>query len=62
MNKELLMLYGARYAILKLMEKGSCCFAHRLEDGKYQMVEYADVCNYLTEQIEKYKGESEDAE
>jgi hypothetical protein len=59
MDKELLMLYGARQAILQMLDKGNCSFAKKLDDGTWQTIEYADICNYLTEMIDKYKAESE---
>ena len=60
MDKELLMLYGARQAVLQIIDKGSCAYAKRLDDGTWQTVDWADICNYLTEKIDKYKAESED--
>lgn len=56
MNKELLMLYGARHAVGQMLEKGNCSFAKRLEDGTWQTIEYADICNYLTEKINSLKS------
>ncbi len=60
MDKELLMLYGARHAILQIIDKGSCAFAKKLENGTWQTIEWADICNFLTEIIDKYKAETED--
>ena len=62
MDKELLMLYGARHAVLQIIDKGSCAFAKRLDDGTWQTVDWADICNYLTDMIDKCKGESEEKE
>ena len=62
MNKELLMLYGARNAVLQMIDKGSSSFAKRLDDGTWQTVDWAGICNYLTDMIDKYKAESEDKE
>ena len=62
MNKELLMLYGARQAVLQIIDEGSYGFAKRLDDGTWQRVEWGDICNYLTGMIDKYKVESEDKE
>ncbi len=59
MDKELLILHGARYAVGEMLNKGSCSFAKHLEDGTWQTIEWADICNYLTEMIDKYKAESE---
>ncbi len=60
MDKELLMLYGARQAVLQMIDKGSCAFAKKLENGTWQTIEWADICNFLTEIIDKYKAETED--
>lgn len=60
MDEELLMLYGARRAVLEMMGKSSCSYAKRLDDGTWQTIEWADICNYLTEMIDKYKAESEE--
>ena len=59
MDKELLMLYGARQAVLQILYKGSCSYAKRLDDGTWQTVDWGDICNYLTDMIDKYKAESE---
>lgn len=54
MDKELLMLYGARNAVLQIIDKGSCAFAKKIDDGTWQTVDWADICNYLTDMIDKY--------
>lgn len=59
MDKELLMLYGARHAVLQIMDKGNCVFAKRLDDGTCHSVDFVDICNYLTDMIEKHMAESE---
>ena len=55
MTKELLILNGARYAVGQMLEKGSSQFAKRLEDGTWQTVEWADICNYLTAKIGEHE-------
>ena len=60
MDKELLMLYGARQAVLQIMDSGSYAFAKRLDNGTRQTVEWADICNYLTDMIDKCRAESEE--
>lgn len=57
MDKELLMLYGARHAVLKMLESRNCSFAKNLGDGTWLTVEYVDICNYLTDMIDKYKAD-----
>lgn len=59
MDKELLILYGARHAILQMLDKGNYSFAKKFDDGTWQTIEYADICNYLTEMIDKYKAGKE---
>ena len=60
MDRELLMLHGARYAVLKLLDKGGVNYAKRL-DGSLQMIKWTDICDYLTEKIDNYKVDKEDA-
>jgi hypothetical protein len=62
MDKELLMLYGARHAVLQIIDKGNCVFAKRLDDGTCQTVDFADICNYLTDMIDKHTAERSDKE
>ena len=62
MTKELLILHGARHAVLKIIDSGSCAYAKRMDDGTWKTIEWSDICDYLTEIIEKYKAESEDEE
>ena len=62
MTKELLMLYGARHAVLQIIHKGSSIFGKKLDDGTFETVDWADICNYLTEKIDEYNTESEDKE
>lgn len=59
MDKKALMLYGARHAVLEMMSKGSCSYAKRLDDGSWQIIDWDDISNYLTEMIDKYKMETE---
>ena len=56
------MLYGARQAVLQIINKGSCAFAKRIDDETYQTVDWADICNYLTDMIDKYKVEGSEKE
>jgi hypothetical protein len=51
-DNELLILYGARHAVIEILENNGKYYMKSLEDGTL-CVEYADICNYLTEQIEK---------
>lgn len=60
MNKELLMLYGAVYAVLRFMNNGSHAYAKRLNNGKWETVEWVNIYDYLTDLIDKYVTESED--
>lgn len=59
MDKKALMLYGARHAVLEMMGKGSRSYAKRLDDGSWQIIDWYDISNYLTEMIDKYKTEKE---
>lgn len=60
MDKELLMLYGARNAVFRMLEKGSTSFAKKLYEDNWQTVAWIDIANYLSDMIEKYKAEVRD--
>ena len=57
MTKELLMLYGARHAVLEVMKHGGRTFSKIMDDGIWQDIQYAEICNYLTDKIEEQQGE-----
>jgi hypothetical protein len=59
MEEKELILYGARHAVLKMLEKGNCMLVVKSEDGTHQSIEYEDICNYLTEEIEKSKNSNQ---
>ena len=59
MDKNLLILYGARHAVLQVMEKGNCSFAKELDDGTLQVIEYTEICNYLSDLIFNYINRKE---
>lgn len=56
MDEEKLMLWGCLYAVNKLIEDGSTNFAHR-EDGKWQLVEWNKIRDYLINKLEEDKNE-----
>lgn len=62
MDKELLMLYGARHAVLETIDNGGWAFEKRLDDGTRQRADWNDICNYLTDMINKYEAKNEEAE
>ena len=62
MNKELLMLYAATYAVLRYMNDGSKAYSRKTDNGKWISVDWVDVFDYLTDLIDKYKEESEEEE
>lgn len=55
MDKELLMLYGARHAVLQMLKEGNCFFSKQMIDGTYETVGFIDICNYLFDKIEACK-------
>ncbi len=61
MDKEILMLHGARYAVSKLIEVGSCSFAHKINE-KWQTVEFTDIYDYLTEKINEHETGNEEGQ
>ena len=59
-NRELMILYGARHAIMHMLKQGNYSFAKAMDDGSWQTIDYVDILNALTEMIEDYKeGKSE---
>lgn len=60
MTEELLMLHGARHAVLQMIKDGNYEFSKRLEDGSCQSIELADICNYLFHKIEAIKEQNND--
>ena len=50
MDKELLVLYGARHAVLKMLEKGYCEYVIK-RDGIYKSIEYMEIQGYITKRI-----------
>lgn len=60
MIKELLMLYGAKKAVLRMIEKGSAQFAMRKEGKKWETVEWIDIFDFLEALIDKFESEEEE--
>lgn len=58
MTKELLMLYGARYAVLEVMKHGGRTFSKIMGDT-WQDIQYAEICNYLTDKIKEQQEEND---
>lgn len=60
MNKDLLMLCGAKYAVMQFMDKGSKAYARKDKTGKWQSVDWCDIFEYLTDLIyNEERGEEE---
>ena len=51
MNEELLMLYGAAYAVKNFMDEGSKSYSRRAPDGKWVVVDWVDILDFLTDLI-----------
>lgn len=62
MNKELLMLYGAAYAVLRYINDNSTVYSRKADNGKWVSISWVDIFDYLTDLIDKYKEESEEEE
>ena len=45
------MLFGARQAVLQIIDNGGVTFQKDMHDGTLQSVSYVDICNYLTKLI-----------
>jgi hypothetical protein len=52
-NNELMMLMACRHAVVSKIQEGNSDFAHRNDDGEWDMVTYRDVVDWLDEQIKK---------
>jgi hypothetical protein len=55
-NNELMMLMACRHAVVSKIQEGNSDFAHRNDDGEWDMVPYRDVVDWLDEQIKKVEG------
>lgn len=59
MSEELLMLYGAAYAVSRFMNDGSKAYARKDITGKWRSVDWVDIFDFLTDLIDNNKEESE---
>ena len=62
MSEELLMLYGAAYAVSSFMNKGSKAYARKDMTGKWRSVDWVDIFDFLTDLIDNNKEEREEEE
>lgn len=60
MDKELLMLYGAAYAVLRYINDNSTIYSKKLNNGKWISVAWVDIFDYLTDLIDNYKEGSDE--
>lgn len=51
MNEELLMLCGAAYAVKHFMDEGSKSYSRRSPNGKWVVVDWVDILDFLTDLI-----------
>lgn len=52
MDKESLMLHGAAFAVLQMIDAGSWGY-RKLNDGRMEDVEWQDILDYLLSLIEE---------
>lgn len=52
MDKESLMLHGAAYAVIRMIDDGSWGYRN-LNDGRFEDVEWKDILDYLVSLIEE---------
>lgn len=62
MSKELLMLYGAAYAVLRYINEGSTVYARKSDSGKWVSIAWVDIFDFLTDLIDNNKEEREEEE
>ena len=60
MNRELLFLHGARYAVMQMLKDGQYFFSRQMEDGTCETVDFADICDYLFGKIEEHKEQTDE--
>lgn len=60
MNKKLLMLYGAAYAVSSFIKDDSKAYARKDITGKWQSVDWFDIYDFLTDLIEANKEKEGD--
>lgn len=54
-DDELTMLYGARFAVSRIMQSGSAKYIKRYD--KWRAVKWEDIFNYLTNKINELENE-----
>lgn len=60
MNEELLMLYGAAYAVLRYINDNSTVYSRKSDNGKWVSVAWVDIFDYLTDLIEAKERKEEE--
>lgn len=53
-QEELLMLYGAKFAVLQMRDK-SDKYGRKNTDGKWETVKWDAICKYLDNKIDEFK-------
>lgn len=53
-QKELLMLYGAKFAVSQMQDKGDR-YGRKNTDGKWETVKWDDIYKYLDDKIDEFK-------
>lgn len=52
-SQKKLMLQGAKHAVMQMIEKGNCSFTKKQKNGKWELVDYIDIYDYLDKLINK---------
>ena len=53
-QEELLMLYGAKFAVSQMREKSNS-YGRKNADGKWETVKWDAICRYLDNKIDEFK-------
>ena len=54
-QEELLMLYGAKFAVSQIRDHGGAYYGYKNTDGKWETVKWDDIYKYLDDKIDEFK-------
>lgn len=54
-QEELLILYGAKFAVSQMQNMGGDKYGRKNTDGKWETVKWDAICKYLDDKIDELK-------